>query len=593
MLELKHVSKIFDDRIIIDDLSICFPDYGMIGIQGLSGCGKSTLLYMIGMLDDCFSGDIEYNGEKVTDRQMFIRQHISFMMQNKDVISSLTVKENIILPSCIAQSVYTSSQFQKIVTQLGIQETLSRYPSQLSGGQLKRVSIAKALLKQADILLCDEPTGALHQKQAEEVMKLLKQVSQTRLVIIVSHDPLLLKKYCDYLYTLENGKLKGKQAKLQTLESVSKKQRYHTLWFYPWRQFLYQRNKLMFLFLFQWIVIAAFFLIVTAIFGVFDAVQQSEVQAVQTHMMTIERKDGSPFDTLITDERIADVDYQYHWEQCQLFDNQKEIHGQLLVLPQDCSHLVLSQGHLPIHSNEVIVSEAFARQYPRLHDLQIIYQQKVFSIKVVGVLAKDFFGGQDVYLSPLIKSEFSDLVNAYELVVESQKDRTEALYDSLSHSYFVYSEVKERVESYQSLLDLSQMVAGVFIGISLLISLLLMGLVESIIYFERKHDTAYLLSLGLTPRRLRYLALTEAFLMGGIMVLGGHFLSMLLYEYVNHVLQIDRIFSFSLSLKPFFFSSYDLYIVIFVIYMLMSVLSVLQPLRHMMKVDMIDVLREE
>ena len=114
---------------------------------------------------------------------------------------------------------------------LGIQDLLSRYPSQLSGGQMKRASLAKALLKQSDIILCDEPTGALYHHQAQDVMKYLKMISQDALVIIVSHDPLLLQTYCDSVLTLEDGQLKGHMKQSQKPKEISlKKHQHHTLW---------------------------------------------------------------------------------------------------------------------------------------------------------------------------------------------------------------------------------------------------------------------------------------------------------------------------------------------------------------------------
>lgn len=141
MLELKYISKKYDERKIIDNLSIVFPDIGMIGIQGESGCGKSTLLSIIGMLDDDYEGEIIFNEEKIENPSEFIRKHLSFMMQNKDIISSMTVKENICLASQVGCKKINVLQMKKIVKQLGIDSFLHRYPYQLSGGQRKRVSI--------------------------------------------------------------------------------------------------------------------------------------------------------------------------------------------------------------------------------------------------------------------------------------------------------------------------------------------------------------------------------------------------------------------------------------------------------------------
>lgn len=566
----------------------------MIGIQGKSGCGKSTLLYIMGLLDEDYEGDILFNHEKIEDKEKFICEHMSFMMQNKDFISSLTIKENIILPCHISHLHYSSSLLQKVVKRLGIQDLLSRYPSQLSGGQMKRASLAKALLKQSDIILCDEPTGALYHHQAQDVMKYLKMISQDALVIIVSHDPLLLQTYCDSVLTLEDGQLKGHMKQSQKPKEISlKKHQHHTLWFYPIRQIVYQRNKLMFLFLFQWIVIVAFFLIVTAIFGAFEATSQSEQQAVLKNIINVENKDGMPFETMLSHEDIAYIDYGYQLEQCQLWQSQQEIEDTALYfLPVQHTHVRLLKGRFPQEAHEIVVSQSFDQKYHQ-QSIVLTYQQKSISLTVVGVLQKDFFSQNEIYLNHTLKQEMPELMNNRELIVESQSNKNESLYQALSKDYIVYSEIQERVSSYQSLLSLAQIVAMIFIGMSLLISLILIGIVESIIYFERKHDIAYLLSLGISSFRLFILSLFEAMQLGLMIAGGGCLLAMVIYEYINHVVNISQYVSFSLLLKPIFYSRYDLYVIIFMIYLVMSVLSVLHPVRKMMKMTKIDVLREE
>ena len=566
----------------------------MIGIQGKSGCGKSTLLYIMGLLDEDYEGDILFNHEKIEDKEKFICEHMSFMMQNKDFISSLTIKENIILPCHISHLHYSSSLLQKVVKRLGIQDLLSRYPSQLSGGQMKRASLAKALLKQSDIILCDEPTGALYHHQAQDVMKYLKMISQDALVIIVSHDPLLLQTYCDSVLTLEDGQLKGHMKQSQKPKEISlKKHQHHTLWFYPIRQIVYQRNKLMLLFLFQWIVIVAFFLIVTAIFGAFEATSQSEQQAVLKNIINVENKDGMPFETMLSHEDIAYIDYGYQLEQCQLWQSQQEIEDTALYfLPVQNTHVRLLKGRFPQEAHEIVVSQSFDQKYHQ-QSIVLTYQQKSISLTVVGVLQKDFFSQNEIYLNHTLKQEMPELMNNRELIVESQFNKNESLYQALSKDYIVYSEIQERVSSYQSLLSLAQIVAMIFIGMSLLISLILIGIVESIIYFERKHDIAYLLSLGISSFRLFILSLFEAMQLGLIIAGGGCLLAMVIYEYINHVVNISQYVSFSLLLKPIFYSRYDLYVIIFMIYLVMSVLSVLHPVRKMMKMTKIDVLREE
>ena len=347
MLELKHISKSFYDNLILDDISIRLPDTGLIGIQGSSGCGKSTLLYIIGMLDENFEGEILFNHQIIDNREEFIRQHVSYMMQNKDYIPSLTVKENIVLSCQVSELSYSSQQLKKIITRLGIQDLMDQYPSQLSGGQLKRVSIAKALLKDSSIILCDEPTGALHAVQAQDVMKLLQTISQEALVIIVSHDPILLKNYCDCVMTLKKGILNRKVIKNKMTLCKEKKHHLYSLWFYPIRQFMYQRNKLLFLFLFQWIVIVAFFIIVTAMNGVFDAIEESEKASVCINMMTIEKKSGEVFTELVSYQEVKDVTYDYHLERLNISSQQKEVNCLISFLPHQTSHILLKSGRLP------------------------------------------------------------------------------------------------------------------------------------------------------------------------------------------------------------------------------------------------------
>ena len=593
MLELKHISKSFHDHLILDDISIKLPDTGLIGIQGSSGCGKSTLLYIIGMLDGNFEGEILYDHQIIDNREDFIRQHVSYMMQNKDYVPSLTVKENIILSCQVSELSYSSQQLKKIVTQLGIQDFMNQYPSQLSGGQLKRVSIAKALLKDSSIILCDEPTGALHASQAQEVMKLLQTISQDALVIIVSHDPVLLKDYCDCVLTLKKGILNRKVIKNKATLCKEKKHRLYSLWFYPIRQFIYQRNKLLFLFLFQWIVIVAFFIIVTAMNGVFDAIEESEKGSVCVNMMTIENKSGEVFKELVSHQGTKEVTYDYHLERLNISSQQKEVNCLISFLPHQTSHILLKSGRLPKDDHEIVVSESLFHNLSGNRNLHWEYQSFQQDIHIVGVLEDSFFSQDELYCSPKVKEKIDMLKNEYALLVEAQSGKNRYLYNKFNQSYFVYSDVLERVENYQALLSLARMIAYVFIGISFVISLLLIMIVESTIYVERQHDVAYLLSLGLKKHQLLFLSIGEAICVGGVISIGGCLLSLLVYYYINQVYHISQYIHFELKLHKIIFCQWDLYGIIFLAYFFMCILGILVPMKKMITTDMIDVLREE
>lgn len=593
MLELKHISKKFQDRIILDDISIVFPDTGMIGIQGESGCGKSTLLYVIGMLDKDYQGDIFYNGEIIVDRPAFIRQNISYMMQSKDMISALTLKENIILPCQVSHVFYDMNQLKKITSQLEIDSLLSRYPTQLSGGQLKRASIAKALLKQSSIILADEPTGALHSSQAHVVMEQLQKLSQNSLVIVVSHDLDLLNQYCEHVLTLQNGQLKGRMKKKKSLPIHHQKYHHSSLIHYPIKQLLHQRNKLVFLFLFQWIVIVSFFCIVTAMNGVFEAIEESEWQSVHANTMTIEKRDGTAFQEFINNTFIHYVQYASYLEQLSLTNDSQSLSCMVHHLPQQTNHIPLQQGRLPQSAYEILVSHSLYQSIKSKEIIQFTYQQQVFDMKIVGVIADSFFDSEDIYCFSSFGESLQNFTNSHVLEIEAKTKKARELYEQLSKEYNVYSDVIERVENYQSILTLARFIAYIFIGVSFVISLLLIAIVESIIYLERKHDVAYLLSLGMSKKRLFFLSFMEALFMGMMMGLGGCLLSMLVYFYVNDVYQIAQHIHIRLVLKKIIVTPFDLYIFLIIVYMFMTMIGSLVPMKRMMKTDMIDVLREE
>ena len=593
MLELKNISKTFQQHHIIQNLSITFPDTGFIGIQGESGCGKSTLLYIIGMLDNDYQGNIFYQGERIENRESFIRNHISFMMQNKDVISALTVKENIELACQASGKTYTKTQFKKITSQLGLTSYLNEYPNSLSGGQLKRVSIAKALLKKSSIVLCDEPTGALYLQQAHEVMYSLKKLSQQCLVIIVSHDPVLLEQYCDSLLTLKDGQLIGKVHTAIDCELSNVHSHYYPLWYYPIRQLLFQKNKFIFLFLFQWIIILSFFTIVTALNGVFDAIEKSEIQSVNINILQIEKKDGTLFESMIQSDSILNCSYDYSLNQVQLTNQQKEVNASLSFLPVQTSHIQLQQGHLPQQSHEVIISEALYQTLENKEIIHLSYADDQIDLSIVGVLSPQLFSNHEVYFHEGLKDHLSFLMNQYICIVETKESKNRDVLEALQSQYFVYSDVLERVDNYQSLLTLARYVAYVFVGISFFVSLLLIGIVESIILYERKHDVAYMLSLGFGKRRLFLLSIVETLFLGLMMGLGGSLISYVFYDYITNVYQLRKYIHFDLLLRKIFFNEYDLFVVICFIYMVMTIIGALLPIRKMMSINMIDVLREE
>lgn len=200
MIELKNIKKIyeFDDEktVALDVDYLKIEDGEFVAVMGTSGSGKSTLLNIIGCMDKATEGDYYLDSELVskmnTSQLAKIRaSKISFVFQNFALMDKYTAYENIELPlSNIGEKRDCRKQKVLIVSErLGICNQLKKYPKQMSGGQQQRVAIARALVSGADIILADEPTGALDKGTGIEVMKILKELNEEgRTIILVTHD---------------------------------------------------------------------------------------------------------------------------------------------------------------------------------------------------------------------------------------------------------------------------------------------------------------------------------------------------------------------------------------------------------------------
>ncbi len=176
------------------NVDLTIEDGEFVAIVGKSGSGKSTLLNLLGGLDSVTSGRVLYNDADITKLGEpaladFRLRKIGFVFQFYDLLPELTAEENIMLPAQLAKN--KSADISALVERLGLTDRMKHYPSQLSGGQQQRAAIARALINNPDVLLCDEPTGNLDQKTGDDVMELLLQLNKTekRTIVIVTHNP--------------------------------------------------------------------------------------------------------------------------------------------------------------------------------------------------------------------------------------------------------------------------------------------------------------------------------------------------------------------------------------------------------------------
>ncbi len=218
MLQLKNITKNYlsgDNEVqALKGIDIEFRESEFVSILGQSGCGKTTLLNIIGGLDRYTSGDLIINGKstkefKDKDWDTYRNHSVGFVFQSYNLIPHQTVLANVELALTISGVGKAERRKRAIeaLQKVGLGDQINKKPNQMSGGQMQRVAIARALVNDPDILLADEPTGALDSKTSVQVMEILKEISKDRLIIMVTHNPELAEKYSSRIVKLLDGKI--------------------------------------------------------------------------------------------------------------------------------------------------------------------------------------------------------------------------------------------------------------------------------------------------------------------------------------------------------------------------------------------------
>ena len=220
MLQLHHICKTYTTgtftQVALDDVSVSFRDNEFVAILGPSGSGKTTLLNIVGGLDHYDSGDLVIDGistEQYKDRDWdaYRNNRIGFVFQSYNLIPHQTVLSNVELALTLS-GVSRAERRERALEALGrvgLAEHVNKKPSQLSGGQMQRVAIARALINDPEILLADEPTGALDSKTSVQIMDLLTEIANDRLVIMVTHNPELAEQYATRIVNLADGVIRS------------------------------------------------------------------------------------------------------------------------------------------------------------------------------------------------------------------------------------------------------------------------------------------------------------------------------------------------------------------------------------------------
>ena len=208
LLELNHVEKSFENLSVLKDISISIGEGEIVSIIGPSGSGKSTLLNIIGGIDQADEGEIVIHGEQMADMKekrltIYRRKHLGYIFQMYNLIPNLTVRENIEVGAYLSDH---ALDVDELLDTLGLADHQRKLPNQLSGGQQQRTAIGRAIVKNPDILLCDEPTGALDYNTGKAVLKLLQDTCREngKTVVVITHNQALTA-MADRIITVKSG----------------------------------------------------------------------------------------------------------------------------------------------------------------------------------------------------------------------------------------------------------------------------------------------------------------------------------------------------------------------------------------------------
>ena len=224
IIELNNISKTFDNQkkiSVLKNLSFKFKKGKIYSLSGPSGSGKSTLLNLLSLIDRPSSGNIKIDNQNINNNEIEINDkirssNIGIVYQEKNLLPDFTAIENVCIASLAANNNYKIAEQEslKIIQKVGLKDRTNHYPSELSGGELQRIAISRAIVNKPRIILADEPTGSLDHENANQIFNLLfKLKNKDRVIIFATHNRFFANK-ADYKISLSNGKIKTINGKI-------------------------------------------------------------------------------------------------------------------------------------------------------------------------------------------------------------------------------------------------------------------------------------------------------------------------------------------------------------------------------------------
>lgn len=606
MIELVDVTKQYDYT-VLDHISIRFPDTGLVIISGESGCGKSTLLQMIGGLDQDYQGQILFLQQDIRKIRHYIKKYIGFIFQNIYLIDDMTVKDNAMLSSYFKKTRKKAKKF--LLNKLDLMSIYHEKAAILSGGEKQRTAIMRTFLADNQVILCDEPTGSLDQENSEEVFSLLQDLAQDRLVIVVSHDVDLAEKYGQYLYRLQNGKLKLMKHKKYQLRKTKKLQKKKSFLYLVIRFFRLSIKSNVLLVQVICVVIISILLTLTLMNASHQQIQKKIEQIIPSTTIVCKKKNNQ--DISINDIRLFDQDYilyrcmEYSDIELMGLSFENKYHSNKIFYIADYSQNLKNdvvKGKMFQNDNEIVLSKNtyddlclyFGQQSLINKKINLIFQSSqksnAFTVTVTGVTDHET-ALPTIYLREYAYSHFCQELFSIKggqmclLQVKKAKNLKELkhdypLYDFQIANIGLTSEVDEKIHQIESIL----------FAFSLLLSVsacFLMGEIFYLNVIKRKKLFAIFKSFGATSLQISVLVLVQGLIIGIAAFLQAVMILKKVIEILNQFLD-EFIMS---STDTVFVIDESMLITIFIISLFLMIVCCLIPVIKANKIDIIEGLK--
>ena len=584
MLELKNVCKKYD-RDVLKKINLKFGNKGLICLVGESGSGKTTLLNIIGGLEQPDSGKVIFNGNNIKniDSSFYSNQLVSFINQNYNLIDKYTVLENILLPIELRR-IRSPCNVNKILKMLSIYSLKNKKVVSLSGGEKQRVAIARCIVQNTRVILADEPTGALDSENAYSVMRILKNLSKQKLVIVVTHNTELANTFADSIIKIADGKICNKL-------NVINKNKYFKIKYN-------RKNKLSFIKLVKYAIknlnnkllrniltILAFTIgllsleivlsIKTGFNKELDSLNKSSFfnyplvisknNYVDDFSNKVENKNGvnvkkGSFVTNEIDDKLIslvnNIDKKYVNGITYYRDIDYEFKSISYVNPSN-NYFYLVSGRMPENKNEVLImydeeDSISDKLYNYLDVANNGLINNVFKVNdkeliITGIVKSnnDYFKSLSgiLYSNDLFDNEITDIY-IYANNLKAKNKIKELLKD-----YEIFDNAEEVVNLTKKMVDGISLVLILFSVISLIVSMIMIFVISYISVMERNKDIGIYKSIGFRNKDIKNLFIVENLIIGMcsfyltmiFILLVSNVINKFVYSYINfeHIMSLD------------------------------------------------------